>query len=63
MLEDIVMDAALQSHRETMKSRAVCAVCSTQYAIMYFVGLHFVVINEFGHTGVVQVFILSISSP
>ncbi|KAJ7293364.1 hypothetical protein C8J57DRAFT_24023 [Mycena rebaudengoi] len=30
MLEDIVMDVALQSHHETARSRSICTVCQTR---------------------------------
>ena len=32
MLNDIVLDAALQSHHEVARSRAICHVCNTRYA-------------------------------
>ena len=29
MIDDLVLDSALQAHHEVSKSRAVCAVCNT----------------------------------
>lgn len=31
MLDDILMDVALQSHQEVARSKAVCDVCHTRY--------------------------------
>lgn len=31
MLDDLVMDATLQSHHEVARSRAVCHICHTRY--------------------------------
>ncbi|KAJ7706410.1 hypothetical protein B0H17DRAFT_1037084 [Mycena rosella] len=33
MLEDIVMDVTLQSHHETARSRSICPVCKTRWAL------------------------------
>jgi hypothetical protein len=37
MLNDIVTDAALQSHHEVSRSRAICHVCNIQYALLFLV--------------------------
>jgi hypothetical protein len=36
MLDDIVVDVALQSHQEVARSRRKCDVCHTQYVCFAF---------------------------
>ncbi|KAF8971546.1 hypothetical protein BDZ97DRAFT_1936716 [Flammula alnicola] len=36
MLDELVMDAALQSHHEVARGRAVCAVCKTRYVFISY---------------------------
>ena len=33
MLEEALMDAVLQAHQEVLRSKAVCEICHTRYAL------------------------------